>query len=919
MPGKLKVFISTVSSQFKECRQELASDLRRIGCEVKVQEDFQQGPGSLIAKIESYVDQCDRVIAVIGTAFGCEAARLAVPKTDPPRSYTQWEYYFALGERLNGTQAPPKERFVYFASDSYLNSHPVNEPDELAERQRLFLQMIKDSGKHWGEFDSVDRLCRLVLRDGWQMQERPHKPNNLPYSSLGNLFKGREEFIDSLHQHLQQSKEKAAAIVAKQAIHGLGGVGKTRLAVEYAWRFQSEYSGIVFVRAESQSTLEANLAALCEPGVLNLPEQAAKEQEVRVAAALHWFADYSGWLLILDNTDTKNAAWAVENLLSRLQQGHVIITSRISDWSAHIDTRELDVLDEKDAVDFLLERTQHKRVHKETDAADALSLAREMDGLALALEQAGAFIVQKRISIADYLRRWRKQEEKVRTWFDKRLMNYPYSVAVTWNTSFDQLDAQAKTLLNLLCWFAPEPIPRALLEIPAAGQQLAEVLPLIDLKHPENQAADPEDAIITLAGYSLIKWEDGNHAFSLHRLVGEVTRSRIGKEQQIVWLTAVLNWFDVYFPSDPPSNDIRSWGYWKPMREHLSFLFKSAESAGINGFIRLLNDYALFLYKQGLWKAAEPLMCRALAIDEASFGVKHPEVAIRLNNLAQLLQATHRLAEAEPLMRRALAIDEASFGTEHPRVAVDLNNLAQLLQATNRLAEAEPLMRRALAIDEASFGARHPDVAIRLNNLAQLLQDTHRLSEAEPLMRRALAIDEASFGAEHPRVATQLNNLAVLLQATNRLSEAEPLMRRALAIDEASFGAEHPSVARDLNNLAVLLQATHRLAEAEPLMRRALAIDEASFGAEHPEVARDLNNLAQLLQATNRLAEAEPLIRRCLKIVLLFTAQNGYRHPNLDTSWANYSILLSQMGRTESEIDQILATLAESCGLKPMN
>ena len=106
-------------------------------------------------------------------------------------------------------------------------------------------------------------------------------------------------------------------------------------------------------------------------------------------------------------------------------------------------------------------------------------------------------------------------------------------------------------------------------------------------------------------------------------------------------------------------------------------------------------------------------MRRALAIDEASFGPDHPNVATRLNNLAQLLQATNRLAEAEPLMRRALAIDEASFGPDHPNVASDLNNLAQLLQATNRLREAEPLMRRALAIDEASFGAEHPNVATR--------------------------------------------------------------------------------------------------------------------------------------------------------------------------------------------------------------
>ena len=240
----------------------------------------------------------------------------------------------------------------------------------------------------------------------------------------------------------------------------------------------------------------------------------------------------------------------------------------------------------------------------------------------------------------------------------------------------------------------------------------------------------------------------------------------------------------------------------------------------------LLTWHGKALYQLAAWSEAEPLMRRAVALDEKSHGPEHPEVAIHLNNLAQLLQATNRLAEAEPLMRRALAIDEKRLGPEHPEVGIRLNNLAVLLQATNRLAEAEPLMRRALAIDEKSRGPEHPEVGIRLNNLAQLLKATNRLAEAEPLMQRALAIHEKSHGPEHPEVATDLSNLALLFQDTKRLAEAEPLMRRALAIDEKSYGPEHPEVATDLSNLAQLLQAMNRLAEAEPPMRRALALHE---------------------------------------------------------------------------------------------
>ena len=140
-----------------------------------------------------------------------------------------------------------------------------------------------------------------------------------------------------------------------------------------------------------------------------------------------------------------------------------------------------------------------------------------------------------------------------------------------------------------------------------------------------------------------------------------------------------------------------------------------------------------------------------------------------------MLRATGRLTEAEPLLRRALAIDEARFVADRPKIATALGNLAALLYGTNRLPEAEPLMRRALAIDEASLGLDHPDVARDLNNLATLLYATNRLSEAEPLMRRHLAIlinFERKSGHPHPHRDQAVANYSGLLAAMGN-SEAE--------------------------------------------------------------------------------------------------------------------------------------------------
>jgi len=596
----------------------------------------------------------------------------------------------------------------------------------------------------------------------------------------------------------------------------------------------------------------------------------------QMAEVLPWLDAHPGWLLIVDNVDTDEAAREVERLLAKLRAGHVLITSRIANWSAGVEPLELHVLASDAAVAFLLERTPHRRQSAD-DASQAAAIARELDGLALALEQAGAYIDKLRLSFAEYLARWEAKRLEVLRWHDLRLMQYPASVAITWETTFAQLTEPEQRLLEVLAWLAPEPIPLFLFE----AAPLTEAI------------SDPREVLAGLAGYSLARFDATGDSVLVHRLVQEISRGRGGETEPSAGLQTALNAVDAAAEGDP--DDVRTWAIWIPLAPHVAVVARHADAAGLTTpTSRLMNQLGLYLKTRCQFQEAERLDRRALAIVEASDGPDHPDVAVHLNNLAGLLQDTNRLAEAEPLYRRALAIVEASYGPDHPDVAIHLNNLAVLLKATNRLTEAEPLYRRALAIDKAWYGPDHPKVAIRLNNLAMLLQASNRLSEAEPLYRRALAIDEASYGPDHPNIATDLNNLAVLLKATNRLTEAERLCRRALAIDEVSYGPDHPDVATDLNNLAMLLQATNRLAEAELLYRRALAIVEASYGPDHPDVATDLNNLAMLLQATNRMTEAERLCRRALAID---EVSYGPDHPDVATDLNNLASLLQTTNR----------------------
>ena len=332
----------------------------------------------------------------------------------------------------------------------------------------------------------------------------------------------------------------------------------------------------------------------------------------------------------------------------------------------------------------------------------------------------------------------------------------------------------------------------------------------------------------------------------------------------------------------------------------LAFLRDTLESLG-NSEARILQRLrvAAVLMDLARWKESEEQ--QRLALAEATALANAMLVALASNDLANLLYRTNRLGESEPLMRRALEIDETTFGKQHPRVANRMNNLAQMLKNTGQIEEAEPLMRRALEIDVAVFGEQHPTVARDLSNLASLLQDTNRIDDAEPLMRRALEIDVAAFGEEHPTVAMDLNNLATLLHATSRAEEAQPLMRRALEINMAAFGEQHPTVATSLDNLAQMLRATNQTEEAEPLMRRALEIDEAAFGSQHPTVALRLNNVAILLRDTNRIEEAEPLMRRSLDIFDAFGRQTGHEHSYFQRANESYQMLRRAMGPDESD------------------
>jgi tetratricopeptide (TPR) repeat protein len=716
------------------------------------------------------------------------------------------------------------------------------------------------------------------------------------------FFTGRDEALLNLYTNFKDGERI-------QALVGLGGIGKTQTAFEFAHRYHDNYSEVFWVRANTQESIVKDVVAIAE--LLDLKEKDAQDQGEAVAAVKQWLETNTGWLLILDNAD--ELAIVEEYFLDRTS-GHILLTTRAQNAGAIAMRNVLKKMTPQEGAFFLLKKTEILKKKETLDSIsseiciDAEALSKELDGIPLALDQAAAFMNQTGRNVKSYLQRYRTERALLLEDRDELTPNHP-SVMVTFSLAFKKVaDANpaAADILRVCAFLDSDSIPD---EIFIEGaEELGDTL-----KALAGNYLGIAIAIGDARRFSLVEVDGENQTISLHRLIQAVLREEMAKEGiEELWAERAIRAVSSIFPIP----DFENWPTCSRLINHVQALVKIVEQYRFEfkSVSTLLHETGLYLKQRAQFAEAENLYRRSLAISEKSLGPDHPDVAARLNSLALLLKDTNRMAEAEPLIRRALKIDEKSLSPFHPDVAARLNSLALLLNDTNRMAEAEPLYRRALEIDEKSLGHFHPAVAGDLNNLASLLQDTNRMAEAEPLLRRALEIDEKSFGPDHPDVAARLTNLASLLQDTNRMAEAEPLLRRALHISEKSLGPLHPDVAAPLTNLAGLLNDTNRMAEAEPLYRRALRIIEKSLGADHPDVATPLNNLADLLKTTNRMAEAEPLYRRAL---LIIENSMGADHPNIATPLNNLAGLLkatNRMAEAESLYRRALHIIEKSLG-----
>jgi tetratricopeptide (TPR) repeat protein len=644
-------------------------------------------------------------------------------------------------------------------------------------------------------------------------------------------FIGRSTLLNEIRSALT-ARRKAAST---QAIVGLGGIGKTQLAVEYAYHYASNYKTIWWFRAEETATIATDYVALAR--ALKLHERDKEDPRVVIQDVRRWLSQNINWLLVFDNADKPEDIY---DYLPQGRTGHVLITSRHQDWSEVASVLQVPVLARDESINFFLLRTG------QLDSKAANELAEELGDLPLALEHASAYINSVRlISLAEYLDLFRTRREELLK-RAKPPLGYQATVATTWEMSFQKVQQKslaAAELMSLSAFFASDHIPRWLIgqephqltlehfvrttrvswglpeniekKLSLATQKFLKIRRAIQrlfgrrrlppaLTRAVKDKVIFNDAAAALHRYSLIDIND--KAWLIHRLVQDVALERQERDQKKRYAKMAVRLIDDAFPRQV---NAKTWPVCAQLLPHSLAVARHAEMLNVVPVetSTLLNLVGVYLTETARYAEAKKVLEGALKIDERVFGPNHYRLATSLNNLGALMAEQGDLEEAQRYIERALKVGKKGFGKSVLNMPVRLNNLGAVLTESGNLVGARTCLEQALKMNEKMYGPNHISVAAIADNLGLLLQDIGDLKGARMYVERALKIYNMTYGLDHPDTAVAYNNLGRLLARQGDMAGAKMQAECALRILRKTLGDNHPKTKTTENNLKFLYGA----------------------------------------------------------------------------------------------------------------
>lgn len=728
----------------------------------------------------------------------------------------------------------------------------------------------------------------------------PRYPGSAPpvwnVASRNTAFTGRGLMLEKMRDQLATGR----SVVLPQALFGLGGVGKTQIALEYAHRFAANYDVVWWIPAEQPSRIWSALAALAPH--LDIPTaDSLNETALAVLDALRRGEPYRRWLLVFDNAEDP------DDLARFIPQGagHVLVTSRNQDWAKLYDHIEVDVFSREESIQLLTRRCPMLR------PADAARVAEELGDLPLAIEQAGAWLETTGMPVDTYLGLLRT--EITRLLAESAPAGYPASAAATWLVSIERLRAQtpaAARLLELCAFFAPEPIPMSLLY----GDR---VLTLLTPYDPSLRDPILLGRLVREIGrYALARIDQGQNSIQVHRLVQAVVRDLLSVRDQQTTRHEVHTILADANPRD--TDDPKNWDRYAELWPHLTP--SKALGCPSDAVRHLIVEEVRYLWKLSDYSSSQDLAERVLARwqqvldenDEPTFDQDDSWTLYLRFQLANALRSQARYKEAHELDVDVLDRMRATLGESHPYTLMTSGSLAADLRALGAYADAKDVDETTLARFRDVYGDDHPRTLMVANNLAVSLLFVGDPFGARDLDQDTLERRKRVLGANHPYTLFSANNLARDLRETGAFAAAASMQEDTVARYVQVLGENHPETLRAVRNLAVGLRKLGRFADARALSAETLGRYRRQHGPDHPDTLGCATNLACDLLALGEAQRARELsedtLRRYQRVL-------GDSHPFTLACTNNLVIVLLTLGEPVQAEAMVEPTAAGLRGL----
>ncbi|KAH0541722.1 hypothetical protein FGG08_003814 [Glutinoglossum americanum] len=728
-----------------------------------------------------------------------------------------------------------------------------------------------------------------------------------------NHFIARENPLREIEATYHHSKDLVDPTVV--VLFGIGGSGKTQLALEYCRRTEASrrFTSIFWVDASDIKTTAQSFLTIA--GIISDEglELADADASIRFVTDIisTW---HNPWLIVFDNFDSPNAFKGknMKDYFPRGKNGAILFTSRFAGARRLGNIVKVTNMSESEGLELLLERSGASTNSQNCKAGK--EIVQRLGYLALAIDQAGAYISTRGLALHLYIDHYNNRKERVlkevpEFWeYRKKLgdaeAETSLSVFTTWEMSFEQIASggngrrNKEHLLTVSAFFDNKDIFEELFRVNFKPENPG----WMELFCIEGNWSEYEfqDVLAELFNLSLVQSLEAGAAgthFSLHPLIQDWVKLRLNLQDRRTYAMETISMLATFIDV----KDAMTLQLKQTVVSHLDASVQNDASflnhgggLGTQCLMGATLSFASFYLSRGRYKEAEQLYGQALEGCEKQLGPDHPETLRMVQNFAIVYGNQGRYKEAEQLFERALEGCEKQLGPDHPDTLRAVPNLANIYRNQGRYKEAEQLYERALEGYEKQAGPDHPGTLLTMQNLANVYADQGRYKEAEQLHERALEGYEKQLGPDHPDTLRTVQSLAIVYGDQGRYKEAEQLHERALEGYEKQLGPDHPDTLRTVQSLAIVYGDQGRYKEAEQLHERALEGYEKQLGPDHPETLRTVQNLAIVYRGQGRYKEAEQLHERALEG---YEKQLGPDHPETLLTVKNLAVVYGNQGR----------------------